>query len=51
MAMRHGAVNAVNLDGGGSSITVVNGTVISRPTCDDNRHVCQRAVTTTLCIK
>jgi exopolysaccharide biosynthesis protein len=44
-------VQAVNLDGGGSSVTVYEGEVISTPTCVDTATVCERAVTTILCVK
>lgn len=47
-----GALHAVNLDGGGSSVSVLNGKVISRPTCVDTPvPVCERAVTSITCIK
>ncbi len=46
-----GAVNAVNLDGGGSSVTVVGGEVASKPTCDDTSRICVRRVTTIVCAK
>ncbi len=45
-----GVLSAVNLDGGGSSETVVNGTVVSRPTCDDMWLICERQVTTITCL-
>lgn len=44
-------IQAVNLDGGGSSVTVYEGQVISTPTCVDTATVCERAVTTILCVK
>ncbi len=46
-----GAINAINLDGGGSSVTVVNGIVISKPTCFDTAMVCERFVTGITCVK
>eukprot|EP01138_Halocafeteria_seosinensis_P006956 gb/GECG01007114.1/.p1 GENE.gb/GECG01007114.1/~~gb/GECG01007114.1/.p1 ORF type:complete len:308 (+),score=17.31 gb/GECG01007114.1/:1-924(+) len=47
-----GAWNVVNLDGGGSSVSVYDGHVISRPTCLDLPFpVCQRAVTTIACFR
>jgi hypothetical protein len=49
-----GVVNAINLDGGGSATTVVNGTVVSAAsdTCvDDPRFKCPRAVSTILCVR
>jgi hypothetical protein len=49
-----GVVNAINLDGGGSATTVVNGTVMSAAsdTCiDDPRFKCPRPVSTILCVR
>eukprot|EP00794_Sanderia_malayensis_P011266 gene11266-12446_t len=48
---RHGAVNAINLDGGGSSTFVVNGTVINYPSdsCGTD-YSCERKVSTIICI-
>ena len=47
-----GAQHAINLDGGGSSVSVQGGKVISRPTCVDTPEpVCERAVTSITCIK
>lgn len=45
-----GMSQAVNLDGGGSSVSVYEGEVISRPTCVDTPIICERAVTTITCI-
>ena len=45
-----GAYSAVNLDGGGSSVTVVNGTIVDHPTCSDTIVKCERKVTTMTCI-
>ena len=42
--------HAQNLDGGGSSVSVYNGEVISRPTCMDTPFVCERAVTSITCV-
>ena len=36
LLVAHGALHAINLDGGGSSTTVVNGTVINHPTSLDS---------------
>jgi exopolysaccharide biosynthesis protein len=51
--MEHGAMYAVNMDGGGSS-TLVLGTdhrVINRPTCMDIPTIaCQRPVASVLCV-
>ena len=45
-----GATYAVNLDGGGSSVLTSYGHVISQPTCVDIPILCERAVSTTICI-
>lgn len=45
-----GVYSAVNLDGGGSSVTVVNGTIVDHPTCIDSAFKCERFVTTVTCI-
>lgn len=46
-----GAVYAINLDGGGSSVTVVNGTIVDAPRCTDlPTVVCERSVTTAVCV-
>lgn len=45
-----GGYNAVNLDGGGSAVSVLRGQVVSKPTCDDTPVVCERPVTTAACI-
>merc|ERR1712137_913095 len=37
-----GAYSMVNLDGGGSSVTVVNGEIVDRPTCHDVDLKCER---------
>lgn len=47
-----GLYQAVNLDGGGSSVSWFRGGVISKPTCDDTgRRICERAVTSIMCVK
>ncbi|KAJ0066515.1 hypothetical protein NL108_014277, partial [Boleophthalmus pectinirostris] len=49
----YGIVNAINLDGGGSSTFVRNGALASYPSdhCQpDNRWRCARAVSTVLCV-
>eukprot|EP00041_Stephanoeca_diplocostata_P013162 m.227573 g.227573 ORF g.227573 m.227573 type:complete len:273 (-) comp19246_c0_seq2:87-905(-) len=51
MMIAHGAKNAMNLDGGGSTTAYANGTVINNPTCTDVRITCERTVTTIVCIK
>jgi hypothetical protein len=42
---------AINLDGGGSSVLVKDGTVFSRPTCIDIPWTCERKVSSVMCIK
>ena len=44
------AVAAVNIDGGGSSVAVYKGKVVSHPTCADTPVECERAVLTTTCV-
>jgi len=47
-----GALHAMNIDGGGSSVSVYQGRVIDRPTCKDTPEpICERAVTTITCIR
>ncbi len=46
-----GAINAINLDGGGDSTTVINGTVVNKPSCEDLPIVCERPVAGITCIK
>jgi exopolysaccharide biosynthesis protein len=46
-----GAVAALNLDGGGSTTTWMNGEVIDRPTCDDTVFPsCMRDVANIVCV-
>ncbi|XP_046545105.1 N-acetylglucosamine-1-phosphodiester alpha-N-acetylglucosaminidase-like [Haliotis rubra] len=47
-----GFVNAINLDGGGSATTVINGTLVSHPSdeCPDKIFACEREVSTILCV-
>eukprot|EP00658_Telonema_sp_P-2_P025855 TRINITY_DN2041_c0_g1_i3.p1 TRINITY_DN2041_c0_g1~~TRINITY_DN2041_c0_g1_i3.p1 ORF type:complete len:411 (-),score=70.43 TRINITY_DN2041_c0_g1_i3:132-1364(-) len=55
MLLKFGAVNAINLDGGGSATMVQNGALVGTPSdhCPDPDHTyrCERAVTTAVCIK
>uniref|UniRef100_A0A7S3GAC3 Phosphodiester glycosidase domain-containing protein n=1 Tax=Palpitomonas bilix TaxID=652834 RepID=A0A7S3GAC3_9EUKA len=44
-----GAVNALNLDGGGSSTAFYNGKIVNQPTCEDIPIICERTVTTIMC--
>ena len=46
-----GASYAINMDGGGSTTLVVNGTVVNRPHCLDRWLVCERPVSTVVCIR
>ena len=39
-----------NLDGGGSSVSVYRGQVVSRPTCTDTAIICERPVTSITCL-
>ncbi|KAM3873521.1 N-acetylglucosamine-1-phosphodiester alpha-N-acetylglucosaminidase-like [Diretmus argenteus] len=50
---KHGVINAINLDGGGSSTYVINGSLASYPPdhCKpDSRWRCARPVSTILCV-
>jgi exopolysaccharide biosynthesis protein len=46
-----GAVNAINLDGGGSSVAWYNNTIVDHPTSDDSGRWGERPSTTMTCIK
>lgn len=49
----YGFVNAINLDGGGSSTYVINGTLVNYPTdqcTDDKKFNCARNVSSILCV-
>ena len=51
MISQLGVSFAINLDGGGSATTVVDGHVVNRPTCLDYINAkCQRKVATVVCI-
>ena len=51
LLIQHGAVNGINLDGGGSSTVVKDGKLINLPTDDDMwPQEGERAVTTITCI-
>ncbi|CAI8027068.1 N-acetylglucosamine-1-phosphodiester alpha-N-acetylglucosaminidase [Geodia barretti] len=53
LLIRHGVVNAVNLDGGGSSTLMEDGVLINYPSdhCVGNgQYRCPRAVSTALCV-
>jgi N-acetylglucosamine-1-phosphodiester alpha-N-acetylglucosaminidase len=46
-----GVDTAVNIDGGGSSVSVYKGDVIDVPTCNDTPEMCERAVANIACVK
>ncbi|XP_063406911.1 N-acetylglucosamine-1-phosphodiester alpha-N-acetylglucosaminidase-like isoform X1 [Mytilus trossulus] len=49
----YGFVQAINLDGGGSTTLIINGTLVNHPTdkCEnDPRFTCERKVSTILCV-
>ena len=46
-----GVEGAINIDGGGSSVSVFNGTVVDSPTCNDTPEVCEREVASITCVR
>lgn len=46
-----GVESAVNIDGGGSSVSVYKGEIVDVPTCNDTPEVCERAVANIACVK
>mmetsp|Transcript_11314 Transcript_11314/g.10231 ORF Transcript_11314/g.10231 Transcript_11314/m.10231 type:complete len:287 (-) Transcript_11314:175-1035(-) len=46
-----GVESAINLDGGGSSVSVVDGVVIDQPTCNDTPEICERADASIACVR
>lgn len=46
-----GVESALNIDGGGSSVSVKNGKVVSQPTCLDTPEICERAVASIACVR
>jgi hypothetical protein len=46
-----GFVSLVNIDGGGSAVSVQNGQVISKPTCNDTPVVCERPDASLTCVR
>ncbi|XP_060073735.1 N-acetylglucosamine-1-phosphodiester alpha-N-acetylglucosaminidase-like [Ylistrum balloti] len=53
LLLTYDIVDAINLDGGGSSTYVINGTVVNFPSdkcSDDSRFHCGRKVSTILCV-
>jgi hypothetical protein len=51
LAVELGFESLINIDGGGSSVSIHNGEVISRPTCDDTGRVCERRDANIACVK
>jgi exopolysaccharide biosynthesis protein len=53
LVLELGAVNAVNLDGGGSAVVVQRGRAVSKPSdhCASGVGRCERMVTTYICVK
>lgn len=46
-----GALHAINLDGGGSSVSYYHGSIVDRPTCIDKPSpICERTVTDIVCV-
>jgi N-acetylglucosamine-1-phosphodiester alpha-N-acetylglucosaminidase len=46
-----GVESAINIDGGGSSVSVYNGDVVDYPTCNDTSEKCERNVASFACVK
>ncbi len=46
-----GVHQGINIDGGGSSVSVYEGTIIDVPTCKDTPEVCERAVANIACVR
>lgn len=46
-----GVESAINLDGGGSSVSVNKGQVVSQPTCKDTPEICERADAAITCVR
>ena len=51
LLIKLGAEIAVNIDGGGSSVSVYQGVVVDYPTCEDTPEMCEREVATIACVK
>ncbi|EDO37057.1 predicted protein, partial [Nematostella vectensis] len=49
LLLKYGLVNAINLDGGGSTTMVVNGTVVNYPSDGCGDFICAREVSTIAC--
>ena len=46
-----GVESAINIDGGGSSVSVSDGMVVDYPTCNDTSEKCERSVASFACVK
>lgn len=46
-----GVESAINIDGGGSSVSVFEGSFIDEPTCKDTPAICERSVASITCVK
>lgn len=51
LAVSLGVESMVNIDGGGSSVSVLNGKYIDAPTCNDTPVTCERAVASITCVR
>jgi hypothetical protein len=51
LAVNLGFDTLINIDGGGSSVSIQDGEVISRPTCDDTGRVCERKDANIACVR
>lgn len=51
LAVSLGFQTLINIDGGGSAVSIQDGKVISRPTCDDTGRVCERRDANIACVK
>jgi N-acetylglucosamine-1-phosphodiester alpha-N-acetylglucosaminidase len=49
--LQYGFVQAINLDGGGSTQAVYHGQIYDRPTCNDTPSLCERPVTSAVCVR
>ena len=51
LLVEQGVVEAINLDGGGSSSFVKDNKIMDHPTCQDTYKECERRVSTILCVR
>lgn len=51
LAVSLGVESLINIDGGGSSVSVLNGKYIDAPTCKDTPVICERAVVSITCVR